>query len=815
MLPGEWGLAGVTINLTEYSPSDPSTIVTTLSRTTGSGGYYDFSGLPTGGLFSVTEVQPSNYFSTANSVGQFLSATGATLAVPTGVGGNPANGMQDTGNPFALSSIYLPSPIGAFAPGGDGVVYSAVDYNFGQFPTTLISGGSGTSKLSITPSVPGTSGRPRRPLEPCQPRWRSRATTIGSWRGRAAEFLACRRRCRIPRRWAPAPSTGKLPRFPRGSAYRPLLPCGARALLGMTCSLRASMELRSLPARKTRPSRFPARFRAAALVGGSTTSAVIDPVSSRGIDAVTAVSFGRVMQGGIGSATFTVSSTGSHDTLSDLAMNAASVTGAGVAGNFTATNGGPVLFNGSTTTSPALTVSGTFFNSITGPVSDGVLLPGNAGLFTGEVLASGTAALPSLVLPYTATVLEPRSLQPVTGGGIANAVAVPTTGGGLLYGAVVALPNSYLVTSANDNPDSDHTSMVNVPSQTANSVSTSDGTTQVGKVTASQTTFSSGGAQAVGLSIEADQYGPTSGIASLNVMTAEADSVHDNTAYAPISVFYSISNVGYAAVGGANPVNPQNQQFGAPLSGSFAAGSHLSSRVAATGSAGSNSVATGYDGSTLSQASLVNASNVTGTVGSECDVIGGPTMSGSSMITMAWRARNADENGSAFVNGNPASTNPANVGGAGVPALASDIAEIGGVPSATAFAIQVSYDDRINTFPLGMIEPDAAPGRGRCISGVALVNSKWVNAMSPIFLTGGFCPDRQLMSLEWFWSPAPRWLPFDERAPPSWGVDTTNHESWAIVNNGGGDFAVAEPRHRAYAAAAGCWAYRARRRPMV
>ena len=199
MLPGEWGLPGVTVNLTEYSPSDPSTIVNIFTTTTGSGGYYDFTGLPTGDFFSVTEVQPSNYRSTANSVGKFLSSTGATLTAPTGEGGNPANGVQDPGNPFAISSILLPSPTGPFAPGGNGVVYSAVGYNFGQFPLTLISGGSGGSQLSITPDVPTHRAQPL-PLEPCQPRWRSREATTASSQGLAAEFLACRQQSRTRRR---------------------------------------------------------------------------------------------------------------------------------------------------------------------------------------------------------------------------------------------------------------------------------------------------------------------------------------------------------------------------------------------------------------------------------------------------------------------------------------------------------------------------------------------------------------------------------------------------------------------------------------
>jgi hypothetical protein len=49
----------------------------------------------------------------------------------------------------------------------------------------------------------------------------------------------------------------------------------------------------------------------------------------------------------------------------------------------------------------------------------------------------------------------------------------------------------------------------------------------------------------------------------------------------------------------------------------------------------------------------------------------------------------------------------------------------------------------------------------------------------------------------------------------SWGVDVEKHESWAIVNNGGGDFAVVpEPSTFALlaAAAAALLAYRVRRR---
>ena len=156
------------------------------------------------------------------------------------------------------------------------------------------------------------------------------------------------------------------------------------------------------------------------------------------------------------------------------------------------------------------------------------------------------------------------------------------------------------MTSANANPDSDHTSMVSVSGQTVSALS-SDGITNVGTVTASQTMFNSGGQQSVALTIEATHFGPVSGVASLNVVTAEDPSVHDNTSYAPILASYNISNVGLAAVGGADPANASNQLLGAPLSGTFVAGSHLSSRVAATGTSGAASTATHYDLSTLSQ----------------------------------------------------------------------------------------------------------------------------------------------------------------------------------------------------------------------
>ena len=94
----------------------------------------------------------------------------------------------------------------------------------------------------------------------------------------------------------------------------------------------------------------------------------------------------------------------------------------------------------------------------------------------------------------------------------------------------------------------------------------------VGQVTVTQTLINGGGTITVPVTVEADALGPISGSASLSVATAEAASVHDTTAYAPVGMAYTISNVGWAATGGVSPTNSNVQTFGAPLSATFATG---------------------------------------------------------------------------------------------------------------------------------------------------------------------------------------------------------------------------------------------------
>ena len=99
--------------------------------------------------------------------------------------------------------------------------------------------------------------------------------------------------------------------------------------------------------------------------------------------------------------------------------------------------------------------------------------------------------------------------------------------------------------------------------------------------------------------------------------TAEAAAVNDTTPYPSLPVVYNISNVGYAATGGADPSNPNHQLFGAPLSATIAAGNalaapganFLSSWVVMAGSGGSNAVARSITPTTMLTSGAVNAAN--------------------------------------------------------------------------------------------------------------------------------------------------------------------------------------------------------------
>ncbi len=574
-LPGEWGVTNVNLSLLEYSSTSSTTPIASFSATTNSAGYYTFSNLIPGDVYTLQETQPQAYYDTKNSVGIFLSATGGTLAAPAGSSNGtlaPPNGIDD---------IILPPPTGAFAPSSSGGVYAAANYNFGEFPQTPISGGTSSSSIGKPPLRPGVpSGGGSSPTLSAS--LSTSLAVVGYAYGADPRFLAGPTGAGTLDLAATVANSANPGSNSLGwtisslSTGVSLTPTGATGVAAGQSSLLTGTVIGTnlSPGTQNATLTVTGSNTGGASLGTSSASVPIDPVLSRGIDSVTTANFGRILQGAVATTAVTVTSAGSHDKYSNLTMNGGAFANASDAnGSYSVSNSAAMTFDGTTTTNPGVTVNGTFA-SVTGPISGTVAVPGNTGLFTGETLVSGTPILPTLNIPYSATVVQPRQLATATGGP-ATPFTVPTTGGGLLYGAYVYVPTSYAVTSTNANPSSNYTTSVYVSGGTAGAVSTVDGSS-VGIVTPTQTLINSGGTITIPVTVEADALGPISGSASLSVVTAEAASVHDTTNYAPVGVAYKISNVGWAATGGVSPTNSNVQTFGAPLSAYFPAGANLS-----------------------------------------------------------------------------------------------------------------------------------------------------------------------------------------------------------------------------------------------
>ncbi len=220
----------------------------------------------------------------------------------------------------------------------------------------------------------------------------------------------------------------------------------------------------------------------------------------------------------------------------------------------------------------------------------------------------------------------------------------------------------------------------------------------------------------------------------------------------------------------------------------------------------------------------MNYSNVTGVVGSECSILASTALSSSTTVTMAWRARDNDENGSAFIPGaGTASSNWSKVLPKGTQWLASDVDDIEGIPTDTTFAMQMSYDDDINTLlDHGTTTTVSGAYIAKLVNGIN--GAVWENAVLANSNSGA---DAQTPannpaissgteSLATFLGDY--YLNGDytlNQLAGSWGVDLANHQSWAIVNGGGGQFAVvSEPSTCVLlgAGVTGLFVYRVRRK---
>ena len=337
-------------------------------------------------------------------------------------------------------------------------------------------------------------------------------------------------------------------------------------------------------------------------------------------------------------------------------------------------------------------------------------------------------------------------------------------------GATVA--GNFAVTSTNHNPESAYTTMVNV----------APGGSQLGELTVAQTLVSSASAVNVGVSGKLNNYGTTTVKGYLPVGTAEAASVQDTTAYKNLSVRYT-ANVGIAKFG-----KNGGTSFGSDetvLSANVAAGSslsHLSSKVDAKKTLAANTTPE----TSVTGLGSIPSKTLYGAVGSEAEIAESTALAADSTVTMQWRKRLPGEAGVA--SGLGSSTLPAGAW------LTSDVVKIGGVASGVSYALQMTFDNRINRAIDGPTNGTVANELpGLYVAQLNTTANKWVNAATSSTI-GSDAEQGVLKSLSDFLAANATSSLADLQG--SWGVDpltspTGIGHSWAIVAGGGsGIFAV-------------------------
>ena len=772
MLPGDAGLPAVLMTLIQTGGTQ------TMTAYTNSAGYYTFGNLVAGDTYQIQATLPSLDVGTAANVGWIQASSGGSTQVGTAV------------SPTTISNIVFPtSPSGSYTGANYNFGYAlANDYQPAGLPTSYVIKGRGGVGPSASFTVTATPPSSDRFL--ATPSGQSGAGTL-AFSGDVFNMASS------------------------GSMTWTFLPSQSTPKSGMTIISSSG----SIAAGQTEP--FTGTISGAGLGNGPTTAEVvisgqigsgpsvtnfapvpIDPVYSRQIDAVSTANFGRIMQGGTAIANLAITSAGAYTSFANLTMNPTSVASlSDNNGSYTFSNTAAVTYDGTTITNPAgsTTISGTFSNTASGPTTGTVSIAGNTpGLFTPETIGSVTASTPTaLNVPYTATVLQQRSL---TSGGTLNFTS--PNPGGYLTGAIV--PATYSVTSFGD---SSHYTNVWVGSSTGtgtfNFSSPVDGT-QTGQVLVTSTTVNSAGTTNVPVQIALTGLGGNIpgttnppyyvGSGTIAVGTAEAASVGDTTPYNPVSLTFTANNVGWA-VTGSQPSVTGTQAFGAPLEANIAKGATLAtlstplaSLVVGSGISGINTTyANATNFTTLyTTGATSQVSAQASTVGSQCQILDSTALTGgSATVSMAWRNRNASENGSF--------TSSAETLPSGAKWLTSDVVQIAGVPSGTVYAMEMSFDDSINN---QLDNNGTATVAGSFVG--QLVGTTWKNAA--LASSGSLASQFQGVSesLQTFLASeystlGSQGMSHDQilqALAGSWGVDLSNgfgqvNQSWAILTSDG------------------------------
>ena len=377
-------------------------------------------------------------------------------------------------------------------------------------------------------------------------------------------------------------------------------------------------------------------------------------------------------------------------------------------------------------------------------------------LANGEDASVGATVQPA-VLNYNINVLEPRRLCAHT-----NHVQF----GNVLRGATVSA--NYSVHSDNLLADAEHTTMVHV----------APGGSALGSLTVGQTLIDAAGNVSVPITGTFDSYekGVVRGL--VPVATAEAAEVQDSTNYKSLKFSYS-ANVGIAHFGG------RPTQFGSGatvLSAAVPSGgrmSELSSKISPT--------RTLVENATLASAvtSPRDLRGMYGAVGSEATIVDSTALASDATVSMQWRRRTQTE--AHYQN----RTDPALPDGGW---LASDVVKIDGIADSVAYALQMTFDNRINLAIDGPVDGTVANefAAGQLyLAEFDTTANRWLNAAS-LVTAGAEAELGVLQSLSDFMAAHVGASLFDLQG--SWGVDPLTNDTglgyaW-VITAGSGIFAV-------------------------